>query len=79
MLPISADIEPAVKSKGKSIMLDIEKAITLSLIDDSWKEHLRNMDELKDSVQGASFEQKTHWLSIKWKLRTVRRIGRKGK
>ncbi|MBK8278882.1 MAG: preprotein translocase subunit SecA [Saprospiraceae bacterium] len=58
MLPISADIEPAVKSKGKSIMLDIEKAITLSLIDDSWKEHLRNMDELKDSVQGASFEQK---------------------
>ncbi len=58
MLPISAEIEPAVKSKGKSIMLDIEKAVTLSLIDDSWKEHLRNMDELKDSVQGASFEQK---------------------
>ncbi|MEP7321696.1 MAG: preprotein translocase subunit SecA [Saprospiraceae bacterium] len=58
MLPISADIEAAVKSKGKSIMLDIEKAINLSLIDDSWKEHLRNMDELKDSVQGASFEQK---------------------
>ncbi len=58
MLPISADIEPAVKSHGKSIMLDIEKAVNLALIDDSWKEHLRNMDELKDSVQGASFEQK---------------------
>ena len=58
MLPISAEIEGAVKSKGKSIMLDIEKAINLTLIDDSWKEHLRNMDELKDSVQGASFEQK---------------------
>ncbi len=58
MLPISADIEVAVKSNGKSIMLDIEKAVNLVLIDDSWKEHLRNMDELKDSVQGASFEQK---------------------
>jgi preprotein translocase subunit SecA len=58
MLPISAEIEAAVKSRGKSIMLDIEKAINLALIDDSWKEHLRNMDELKDSVQGASFEQK---------------------
>jgi len=58
MLPISADIEAAVKSNGKSIMLDIEKAVNLVLIDDSWKEHLRNMDELKDSVQGASFEQK---------------------
>ncbi len=58
MLPIAAEIEPAIKSKGKTIMLDIEKAINLALIDDSWKEHLRNMDELKDSVQGASFEQK---------------------
>ncbi|MBK8388766.1 MAG: hypothetical protein IPL23_05490 [Saprospiraceae bacterium] len=37
---------------------DIEQAITLSLIDDKWKEHLRAMDELKDSVQSASFEQK---------------------
>ena len=58
MLPIAAEIEPAIKTQGKSIMLDIEKAVNLSLIDDSWKEHLRNMDELKDSVQGASFEQK---------------------
>ncbi len=39
-------------------MRDIEKTVTLSLIDDSWKEHLRAMDELKDSVQSASFEQK---------------------
>ncbi len=58
MLPISAEIEQSVQTKGKSIMLDIEKAVNLALIDDSWKEHLRNMDELKDSVQGASFEQK---------------------
>ncbi|MFQ5448816.1 MAG: SEC-C metal-binding domain-containing protein, partial [Saprospiraceae bacterium] len=58
MLPIAAELEDAVKSKGKSIMRDIEKAITLAIIDDKWKEHLRSMDELKDKVQGASFEQK---------------------
>lgn len=57
-LPVSADIEKAVNSKGKSVMVDIEKAISLYLIDDHWKEHLRNMDELKDSSQAASFEQK---------------------
>ncbi len=57
-LGIAADLETAVKSNGKSIWRDIEKAISLSIIDNEWKEHLRNMDELKDSVQGASFEQK---------------------
>jgi preprotein translocase subunit SecA len=57
-LPISANIEECVESKGKVIMTEIEKAVALSLIDDSWKEHLRSMDELKDSVQAASFEQK---------------------
>lgn len=57
-LPIAAELEEGVKSGGVSVMKDIEKAVALSLIDDSWKEHLRNMDELKDSVQSASFEQK---------------------
>jgi preprotein translocase subunit SecA len=57
-LGIGADLEDAVKSNGKSIWRDIEKAISLAVIDDEWKEHLRSMDELKDSVQGASFEQK---------------------
>ncbi len=57
-LQIAADLEPAVQSDGESIMTDIEKAITLALIDENWKEHLRNMDELKDSSQAASFEQK---------------------
>ena len=37
---------------------NIEKAVTLAIIDEKWKEHLRNMDELKASVQSASFEQK---------------------
>ena len=57
-LPVSADLKEAVESKGRTVMTDIEKAITLSLIDDHWKEHLRHMDELKESAQAASFEQK---------------------
>ena len=57
-LPVTADIAQAVKSKGKSIIRDIEKAVTLAIIDEKWKEHLRSMDELKESVQAASFEQK---------------------
>jgi preprotein translocase subunit SecA len=57
-LNISADMEEAIRTNGKSIMHDVEKVATLALIDDAWKEHLRNVDDLKDSVQGASFEQK---------------------
>lgn len=57
-LPIAANLEQAINSNGDTIMKDIEKAITLALIDENWKEHLRSMDELKDSVQAASFEQK---------------------
>ncbi len=57
-LVITADIEKAIKTNGKSIVRDIEKAVTLAIIDEKWKEHLRSMDELKESVQAASFEQK---------------------
>ena len=57
-LPVSADLKEAIDTKGKSVMIDIEKAVSLLLIDDHWKEHLRHMDELKESAQAASFEQK---------------------
>ena len=57
-LPLSADIEEAVQTQGKSIMRELEKTATLAIIDEKWKEHLRSMDELKDAVQSASFEQK---------------------
>jgi len=57
-LNIAAELEDAVESEGESIMKDVEKAVVLALIDDNWKEHLRSMDELRDSVQSASFEQK---------------------
>lgn len=57
-LLVRSEIEKAVNTKGKSIQSDIEQAVTLALIDDKWKEHLRNMDDLKEAVQAASFEQK---------------------
>ncbi len=48
----------AIESEGKTLTTELEKGITLSLIDVAWKEHLRTMDDLKESVQAASFEQK---------------------
>jgi preprotein translocase subunit SecA len=57
-LPVSADLKKAYETKGTSIVNDLEQTITLAIIDEEWKEHLRNMDDLKDSTQGASFEQK---------------------
>lgn len=57
-LEIGADLKEAVATNGKSLVNDIEKSITLALIDNAWKEHLRDLDELKDQTQSASFEQK---------------------
>ncbi len=57
-LNVTADLERAVKSNGTSVVRDIEQAVTLAIIDEKWKNHLRSMDELKDSSQAASFEQK---------------------
>jgi len=57
-LNIAADLKEAIDSDGATIMRDIEKAVMLAMVDNSWKEHLRSMDELKESVQSASFEQK---------------------
>ena len=57
-LGITADIEKAIDTNGRSIISDIEQTVTLAIIDDQWKEHLRSMDELKASTNLASFEQK---------------------
>jgi len=58
MMNIAVRIDPALESEGATIMRDIERAVTLAVIDEKWKEHLRSMDELKTSVQSAQFEQK---------------------
>lgn len=57
-MPIGVEMDQAINSNGQTIMRDIEKTIALVKLDHHWKEHLRNMDELKESVQAASFEQK---------------------
>ena len=63
---IISNLEKANKSKGKSVMVDTEKIITLKFIDDAWKEQLREMDDLKQSVQNASYEQKDPLLIFKF-------------
>ncbi|MDR0971922.1 MAG: preprotein translocase subunit SecA [Bacteroidales bacterium] len=60
-----APIEKSYKTGGKEIALSIEKSITLGIIDNAWKEHLREMDDLKQSVQNASYEQKDPLLIYK--------------
>ena len=55
---IAANMDLALKTECKSIIKDMEKIITLQVIDEEWKEHLRELDELKQSSNNASIEQK---------------------
>ncbi|MDP4266479.1 MAG: preprotein translocase subunit SecA [Bacteroidota bacterium] len=55
----------AYESKGKEVVVSFEKEINLSIIDDEWKEHLRELDDLKQSVQNATYEQKDPLLIYK--------------
>ncbi len=55
---ISIPLKQAYESEGKEIARSISKSLTLHQIDEAWKEHLREMDDLKQSVQNASYEQK---------------------
>jgi preprotein translocase subunit SecA len=62
---ISVPLKEAYETEGKSILVAFEKAILLHTIDNSWKENLRALDELKHSVQNASYEQKDPLLIFK--------------
>lgn len=62
---ISCNLKEAYDTESKSIIKGFEKAILLYTIDDAWKEHLRDMDELRQSVQNASYEQKDPLLIYK--------------
>ena len=55
---VVAGLQKTLNSEGRELMNAVERQITLSIIDDTWKEHLRNMDDLKQSVQTAYLEQK---------------------
>ena len=59
-------LKKAFESQGKELVKTYEKVITLSLIDDAWKEHLRELDDLRQSVQNASYEQKDPLLIYKF-------------
>jgi preprotein translocase subunit SecA len=65
-LNVVTDLEKAYTSEGKSLVADFEKNITLAIVDEAWKKHLRKMDELKQSVQLAVHEQKDPLLIYKF-------------
>ena len=65
MYNIPCNLKEAYDSECKSIVKQFEKMILLHLIDESWKENLRELDELKHSVQNASYEQKDPLLIFK--------------
>ena len=65
-LNVITNLKEAYESKGEQLVEDFEKNITLALIDESWKNHLRKMDELKQSVQLAVHEQKDPLLIYKF-------------
>lgn len=55
---VSAPLEKSVNTNGKEMITSMEKMVSLQIIDQTWKEHLRDMDDLKQSVQNAVYEQK---------------------
>ncbi len=62
---VVTDLKKAYDSEGAQLIADFEKNITLSIVDEAWKKHLRKMDELKQSVQLAVHEQKDPLLIYK--------------
>ena len=62
---IPCDLKEAYESEAKSVVKQFEKVILLHIIDDDWKENLRQLDDLRHSVQNASYEQKDPLLIFK--------------
>ena len=65
-MQVVANLKKAYLDKGREIILSVEKGVTLGVIDDAWKDHLREMDELRNSVQNATYEQKDPLLIYKF-------------
>ena len=63
---VIANLKRAYEDHGNEVVLSMEKGISLSMIDNSWKDHLREMDDLKQSVQNATYEQKDPLLIYKF-------------
>ena len=65
-LQVVTNLKEAYESKGDNIPLSIEKGVSLAIIDASWKDNLRELDNLKQSVQNATYEQKDPLLIYKF-------------
>jgi preprotein translocase subunit SecA len=65
-IQVIADLEKSVKSGGKEAVKALEKTVVLAMFDQYWKEHLREMDDLRSSVQSAVYEQKDPLLIYKF-------------
>lgn len=65
MMQVGVNLEEARKTEGTSIPREIEKSIILGMIDNEWKEHLREMDDLRSAVNNAQYEQKDPLLVYK--------------
>ena len=65
-LNVVVPVKKAYETHGREVQLSIEKGITLAIIDDLWKEHLRQLDDLRQSVQNAAYEQKDPLLIYKF-------------
>jgi preprotein translocase subunit SecA len=65
-IQVVTNLKDAYESKGEVLVTDFEKNVTLSIIDDTWKDHLRQMDDLKQSVRNAQYEQKDPLLIYKF-------------
>jgi preprotein translocase subunit SecA len=63
---VAANLKKCVETKNAELIRSMEKMITLAIIDQQWKEHLRDMDDLKQSVQNAVYEQKDPLLIYKF-------------
>ncbi len=66
MLTLSVNLKKAYETQGRELVRALSKTITLYQIDDHWKEHLRDMDDLRQSVQNATYEQKDPLLIYKF-------------
>src|SRR5690606_3895424 len=65
-LTISAELKKLIQPESRELVTQLEKFATLGIIDHAWKEHLRDMDDLKQSVQNAVYEQKDPLLVYKF-------------
>ncbi|NLN30589.1 MAG: preprotein translocase subunit SecA, partial [Bacteroidales bacterium] len=63
---VVTNLKATAESEGRELSKAYEKTVVLATIDESWKEHLREMDELKQSVQAATYEQKDPLLIYKF-------------